>query len=101
MTPPVTQNSPLPAVAVAKALYGDNGNAWRFVQRMSSWTDEALGQPRLWAVVEALAERLQTVKTRMSGGRVEKIMTKAWGGPYGLPYMDMGRKWRRRFAVQH
>ena len=50
------------AVRTAKHLYGDNGSAWAFLRRMARWTDEALQYPRLWAVVQALADRLLTVK---------------------------------------
>jgi hypothetical protein len=88
------------AVQVSNALCGDNGHAWRFVKRMASWTDEALAEPRLWAVVESLAERLQMVKTRISGSRVADVMAKAWGEPSGLPWKKMGTKWRRRLTVK-
>lgn len=86
------------AVQVSKALFGDNGHARQFVKRMASWTEEALADPQLWSVVESLAERLQTVKTRIFGGRVADIMAKAWGEPSGLPWRKMGTKWRRRLT---
>jgi hypothetical protein len=89
------------AVRVSKALRGDNGDGWQFLRRMAFWTDEALNHPWLWAVVEALAERLQTVKTRISGGQAVDIMAKAW--PWAgdkLPFVEMGQEWRRRFAVE-
>lgn len=86
------------AVCASNALYGNGGNAWRFLRQMAFWTDEALDHPRLWAVVESLAERLQAVKTRISGRRVLDIMEKAWPDAV-LPVMEMGQKWRRRFGV--
>jgi hypothetical protein len=86
------------AVKVAKAVCGDNGNAWRMLRKMAAWTDEAILHPRLWAVIDALAKQLVTVKKRMGGIKAYRIMEKAWGENTGLPYMDMGRQWRRRFT---
>jgi hypothetical protein len=88
------------AFDLAKSVWGDNGNAWRMLRRMASWTDEALSNPRLWAVVNALAEQLLTVKTRISGNRVCKTMNDVWGEIANLPYMEMGRHWRRRFSFR-
>lgn len=87
------------ALRAAKNLRGDNGNAWRFLRQMASWTDDALSHPRLWDVVATLAERLAGVKARMSGAVACRIMDKAWGDEATLPYMDMGRRWRRRFRM--
>jgi hypothetical protein len=86
------------AVSAATVFYGDNGNAWRFLKRMASWTDEAFNHPQLWAGVESLAERLQSVRTRITGDRVFDIMNKAWPNTT-LPYWNMGKKWRRRFRM--
>ena len=87
------------ALRAAKNLRGDNGNAWRFLRQMASWTDDALSHPRLWDVVATLAERLAGGKARMSGAVACRIMDKAWGDETALPYMDMGHKWRRRFRM--
>ena len=87
------------AVKLANAVCGDNGNAGRMLRRMASWTDEALSHPRLWGVVEALAEQLATVKGRMSGHKAYLIMKEAWGEGT-LPYLEMGRRWRRRFCLR-
>ncbi len=87
------------AVSAAKGLYGDNGNAWWFLNRMASWTDEAFNHPQLWAGVESLAERLQSVQRRISGNRVFDIMNKAWPDA-NLPIWSMGQKWRRRFRMR-
>ncbi|MBN2577646.1 MAG: hypothetical protein JXB10_01465 [Pirellulales bacterium] len=87
------------AVSLAKVVWGDNGQAWKILRRLAAWTDEALSHPRLWSVVNALSERLIAVKRRISGGRVCKIMEDAWGEP-GLPCMEMGRQWRRRFNMK-
>jgi len=84
------------AVRIAKALRGDNGNAWRLLRQMAAWTDEALSNPKLWAVVVALAEQLVAVKTHMRGSRVCKIMDNAWNEA-GMPYLKMGPNWHRRF----
>ena len=86
------------AVCASKALCGNGSHAWRLLRQMASWTDEALDHPRLWAVVESLANRLQTVKTRISGRRVMSIMDKACPDAV-LPVMDMGHNWRRRFCA--
>ncbi|MCE5267230.1 MAG: hypothetical protein LLG00_05035 [Planctomycetaceae bacterium] len=69
------------------------------VRRTAKWTGEALDHPRLWPVVEALAAKLLTVKTRLSGPAAVRIMRQAWGGGC-LPYREMGPKWRRRFSVK-
>jgi hypothetical protein len=66
------------------------------LRTVARWTDEALDHPQLWKVVEALTEELVTVKTRMSGNRVERIIRRAWG--HGS-YLEMGPQWRRRFAA--
>ena len=87
------------AIRIAKAIRGDNGNATRLLRQMAAWTDEAFSHPRLWAVVVALAEQLAAVKTRMGCKRVWGIMDKAWNEA-GVPCMNMGRKWRRRFPVK-
>lgn len=89
------------AVRDSEALYGENSSACWFLNRMFIWTEEALSHPRLWGVVEALANRLQTVKTLISGAAIIEIMENAWGKspePYrGAAWMQMGYKWRRRF----
>lgn len=85
---------------VAQALYGDSGKCWEFLERMAVWTDEALSHPRMWAVVEALAERLQTIKTRLSAQAAIKIMSAAWGESTGLPYLQIGPDWEQRFPVK-
>jgi hypothetical protein len=84
------------AVRIAKAIRGDNGNAWRSLRQMAAWTDEALSHPKLWAVVVALAEQLVAIKTRMSGNRICDIMGNAWEEG-DVPYLKMGPQWRRRF----
>ncbi len=86
------------AVSAAKGFYGDNGTAWRLLKRMASWTDEAFNHPQLWAGVESLAERLQSVRRRISGGRVFGILNKAWPDAK-LPCLNMEKKWRRRFVL--
>lgn len=88
------------AVRIAKAIRGDNGNAWRLLRQMAAWTDEALSHPKLWAVVVALAEQLVAIKTRMGGNRVCDIMDNAWKEEAGTPFLDMGPKWQRRFYVK-
>jgi ribosomal protein L39E len=87
-------------VELARAVWGNNGNAWRMVHRMASWADEALCDPRLWAAVKALGEELLTVKTRMCGNGICRIMDNAWGEEIALPYMEMGPTWRRRFSCK-
>jgi hypothetical protein len=97
------------AIRIAKAACGDDlelptqwfGNkSLNYLRRMAAWTDEALAHPRLWAVVTALAEELVNVKRRMSGERACRIMEKAWGETYTIPYLEMGAKWERRFTVK-
>lgn len=89
------------AVRIAKYICGDSDNARRMVRRMSVWTDEAVLHPRLWAVIKALAEQLLTIKTRMSGDRVRRIMKKAWGESNTLVhFLEMGRQWRQRFPFR-
>jgi len=87
------------AVVLTKALYGDTGRAWQFLRRMAQWTDEALSHPQVWAVVEALADRLQSTKTRLSGSSANRIMDRAWGLPGTFPLAHMGRTWRRRLGL--
>jgi hypothetical protein len=88
------------AVNTAKVICGDNNRAWKMLRRMASWTDEAVSHPQLWALVEALAAQLLAAKTRISGNRAERIMDDAWRGPSGLPYMEMGQRWKRRFSIK-
>jgi len=87
------------ALNLAKMLYGDTGRARHFLRRMNDWTEEALHDPRLWAVVEAVAKRLLTTKRRVGGRKLFDITTEAFGESHGLPYMEMGRNWRRRFRL--
>ena len=87
------------AVNTAKALYGETEESQRFLREMAQWTDEALSHPRLWAVVESLAERLQTITTKLSAQSAIKIMSDAWGDRSGVPYEQMGQKWQRRFRL--
>jgi hypothetical protein len=84
------------SIRVAQALYGDTGRAWQFLRRMARWTDEALSHPQVWAVVQALADRLQSTRARLSGSTANRIMDRAWGLPGTFPLLLMGRKWRRR-----
>lgn len=86
------------ATRLARAIHGPNGNAIRFLKRMATWTDEAFAEPRLAAAVDALADRLVRVKTRLDGPAAVRTMDRAWGNPTALPYLELGRKWRRRFA---
>lgn len=81
-------------IRYSRALYGDAGMADRFIRRMATWTQEALSMPRLWGVVESLAERLINQKT-MSGDAAYTIMGKAWGDKEHVPYCSI-KKWRRR-----
>jgi hypothetical protein len=87
------------ALRLAEHLCGSNDIARKEIRRMASWTDEALSHPRLWGVIEALAEKLAAVKYRMGGTRACRIMNKAWGHETALPYLEMGPKWRRRFSM--
>jgi hypothetical protein len=79
------------------AHHGRKCHATTMWLRACRWTAEAMNHPRLWNTVEALASELQKVKTRIAGQRVRGIMREAWGND-GVPYMEMGRQWRRRFA---
>jgi hypothetical protein len=93
-------------IRTANSLWGEpkdgcicSRGTWSRIRRLAAWTDEALSHPRLWAVVEALAEQLQTVKTRMFTRRICHITRTAWGDLGFPPYRSMGPKWRRRFSL--
>jgi hypothetical protein len=87
------------AVTTACEFYGANHKARRLLRRMVTWTDEAIAYPRLWAVVEALAEQLLLARARIMGNRARRIMEEAWGESSAKkPYLEMGAKWRRRLA---
>jgi hypothetical protein len=88
------------ARTLAVSLCGAPGGVRKSLRRLAAWTDEALRHPRLWAVVVALAERLQTVDGELPGDEARAVMAQAWGGQGGFPYLDMGLKWRRRFGTQ-
>jgi hypothetical protein len=89
------------AITLARAACGTEGRAWALLRRMAAWADEAVSHPTIWPAIAALGEELVTVKRRMSGKRALTIMDAAgsndWDG-YPLPYLNMGRKWRRRLS---
>jgi len=89
------------AVRIALALTGEKGpepgpRSRTFLAKISRWTDEAFGDPRLWGVVEALACRLQHVQSILDGDEAWEVMKRAWGGDPSWAALEMGRKWRRR-----
>ncbi len=56
------------------------------------------------SITQALGRGLRPSQSERAQGSHEwrlarRIMDKAWGDEATLPYMDMGRKWRRRFRM--
>lgn len=91
------------AVAATGADHSNECKVWAFLRQRGRWTDECLGEPRTWAVVEALAGRLVEVDA-IYEEEVRALSAAACGGPPpGLghlwePWRD-SPKWRRRFAT--
>ena len=87
------------AVEAAEAAFPEaktSKPAWTLLRRVGRWVDECFSEPRMWTVVEALANRLATA-TVMEADEAWGVMQQAWGGECcGAPW-TMGRKWRRRF----
>jgi hypothetical protein len=83
---------------IARAAYRTELGAARFMGRMMVWTEQAFEHPQMWAAVESLAERLFSVKTRLSGITACKIMADAFGSKCECPYLTMGRRWNRRLV---
>lgn len=81
---------------LAETLYGKGGRKRSFLLRMGDWTDGLLADPRVWQGVEALAERLAKIKTRMDGFRAFRLLDQASGIRGFPPVSALGRKWRRR-----
>jgi hypothetical protein len=96
------------AIATGRAVYGCT-QVNRFLHRMAAWTLDAVTHPRIWPVIAALAERLQSATSRMYRREAYEVMDAAWGEgrktqsyyPWeremSLPCLSMGPQWRRRF----
>ncbi len=87
------------AANIAEAICGEN-RAWTMLSTLARWTGQMIAEPRVRKVVEVLAHRLMTVKTRLDGSIAMGIMDEAWGEPtIGLLHMQLGPKWRRRLPI--
>ena len=86
------------AMEAAKMVYANSDQADQFAELIATWTEDALTIPRLWAVVEALAEQLKSVE-RLEGDDAREVMVTAWGDGDLPPYMHVGSEWRRRLSV--
>lgn len=85
------------ALAAAAALYGNTHKADQWVRRISTWTDEAMDDERLWLVVETLAQRLLQTD-RLEGQEAIEIMAKTWG--VNRQPLCFESRWRRRFKIK-
>jgi hypothetical protein len=95
------------AFAVTDAATGatdpNHRTVYDFLRWRGRWTDECLGEPRTWAVVEALAGRLLRADV-LDEDEIRDVTSAACGGPpprpgrLWEPWRDSPR-WRRRFAT--
>lgn len=88
------------ALAAARIVYPDSERgAYRFLNTVARWTTEAIAEPRLWRVVEAVAARLLRAR-RISGETAFAIADKAWGESTRCPMLKSDRKWKRRLVLK-
>jgi hypothetical protein len=86
------------AIRAAFAAVGEKGSRpWSMLRRVARWVEEALSEPRMWRVVEALATRLQQVDV-LGPEEAIGLMEDAYGG-HVTPQAYACRKWRRRFRA--
>ena len=87
------------AFFIARAACGGKEKAaYKMLNLMAEWTDEALSNPRFWSAIETLAEELVSVKSRIAGERVIRILDEAWGEVKDPILPGMGPQWQERFA---
>jgi hypothetical protein len=73
----------------------------KMVYRIAEWCDETLVDSRLWSLVVAVADRLQSIEDRLDGSEVKAVMDaaalKAGVKVGSWPIENLSRTWRRRF----
>lgn len=83
------------ALELARAIHPDSERkAWRFVEMVARWADEAVALPQCWAIVEALAPQL--IKCDLLEG--EAICDAIWTAT-GETFPWKFRQWKRRLFV--
>lgn len=88
-------------IQIVKSIYPNQlGRESWYLNLIRSWTEELFAEPSVWAMAEAVANRLLTTDF-LPGYEIFRICDSLNEDKvYIAPACSLGRRWRRRFGLQ-